>query len=117
MTRRFTQVLVLVVVAGLVLYNIAILIEPTPNDTISAVVRDWLVQHPVVGLAIGVLMGHLAWPLRRYVPEIGPYVLALWGGIAAVADWCGWLPAVPPIVSILFGIVLGGLLWGQTKGS
>lgn len=112
MTRLLTQILVLAVLAALIVYNVAIVIEPTPNDSITDVARDWMAQHPAVSLAVGAIMGHLVWPARRYVPEVGPYVLAVWGVIAAVADWNDWLPTVPPLPVILFGVLLGGLLWG-----
>lgn len=114
MTRRLTQILVLAALAALIVYNVVIVIEPTPNDSITSVVREWMGAHFAVPLAVGVILGHLAWPARKYVPEIGPYVLAVWGVVAALIDWSGWLPDLPPLPILLFGVVLGGWLWGPT---
>lgn len=114
MTRRLSQVLVVTVCAVLIIYNIIVYIGPTPNDTISSVMWTWVTEHPVVPAALGVLMGHWVWPPRPTIPTYGPAVLGVWGVVLAAADWLGWLPTIPAIISLVVGLLLGGWLWGPT---
>jgi hypothetical protein len=37
----------------------------TPEDTVSFVVQGWLKSNPILGVALGILLGHLGWPLSR----------------------------------------------------
>lgn len=114
MTRRLTQILVVTTLAVLIGYNIVIHFEPTPNDSISAVMWTWVTNHPVVPAAMGVLMGHWVWPPRDRIPAYGPAALAVWGVIVAAADWFGWLPQIPALLSLAIGLLLGAWLWGPT---
>jgi hypothetical protein len=114
MTRRLTQILVVVTFVALVIYDLLIRVEPTPDDTISAVIWSWVTEHPTVAALLGVVLGHWVWPPRKRIPEIGPYVLIVWGIIVAACDWFGLLPSIPPLASFGTGLVLGGLLWGPT---
>lgn len=114
MTRRLTQILVIVAFAALVIYDILIRIEPSPRDTISAVVWSWVTHHPTAGALLGAILGHWVWPPRKRIPEAGPYVLLVWGLIVAACDWFGLLPTIPAFASFCTGLILGGLLWGPT---
>lgn len=40
----------------------------TPEETVSFWVQRWLQAFPILGVALGVVIGHLAWPLHRNVP-------------------------------------------------
>jgi hypothetical protein len=100
---------------ALVLYDVVIYFERTPDDTITHLIRDWGERHPSVPTAVGVLVGHWFWPVRRSYPESGPWVL-LGLGIGLVAlDLLGKLPAVPPLSCILLGAALSGWLWGPVR--
>lgn len=114
MTRRLTQILVLVTLVILIVYDIVIRIEPTPDDTISEVMWTWVTQHPTVPVVLGVILGHWVWPPRKTGTAFGPAVLAVWGVILAIADIVGVVPAIQPIIPFIGGLVLGGWLWGPT---
>lgn len=105
----------LVAVAALVLYNIVILIEPTPRDTISYLMFDWGRRYPTVPLVIGVLCGHWFWPPRKEVPAFGPWVLLVWGIIFAGLDWGGYVPDMPAALPMVAGFGLGAWLWGWER--
>lgn len=99
----------------MVVYNVVITVEPTPNDSISALLHEWGRQHPSVPFAAGVLCGHVFWPARRNVPAMGPWVLLVWGLIAAALDWLGHVPAMPAPLPLAVGFGLGAWLWGFEK--
>ena len=34
-----------------------------PDETVSFWLQSWMRQFPVLGVAVGILIGHLAWPV------------------------------------------------------
>ncbi len=36
-----------------------------PEDTVSFWVQHWFQAFPVLALAVGIVIGHLAWPIHR----------------------------------------------------
>lgn len=38
-----------------------------PNQSVSYWMQSWLKEFPVIGVALGVVLGHLAWPLHPSV--------------------------------------------------
>jgi len=43
-----------------------------PGDTVSFWLQKWMRAFPVLGVALGILMGHLAWPVDSTIgPKIG----------------------------------------------
>lgn len=53
-------------------FDIFALFFLTPEDTVSFWVQHWLKEFPVLGVALGIVIGHLAWPLHRLPPKVGP---------------------------------------------
>ncbi len=62
-TRALTGGIIVGVVILLAIYDIWVVIEPTPGDTISAVIARVALGNPIVPFAFGVLMGHWFWPM------------------------------------------------------
>ena len=56
------------VVAGVALalfaLDIALYVYRGPDATLSQQFRDWVEQYPIVAFILGVLAGHVLWPLR-----------------------------------------------------
>lgn len=68
MTRRQTTIYVLGAAAGLVLaWDLYVAIQRDWDATVSAVVYDALQMHPMIPLALGIVIGHFAWPIQRDV--------------------------------------------------
>ena len=63
--RTVTKIVLAVVVAALVVWDIVVATTPPPADTISEVVLAFARNHPVVPLIVGILCGHLFWPQRQ----------------------------------------------------
>lgn len=61
-TRKWTQWVVIASTVALVLWDIFVVVEPTPKDSISRVIMDWATVHPMLTFAAGVLIGHWFWP-------------------------------------------------------
>lgn len=106
----------LAVLAALVIYNIVIVLEPSPHDTVSALLFDWGRRYPTVPLVTGILCGHWFWPPRHHVPAFGPWALLVWGTIFAGLDWFNVIPEMPAALPLVTGFALGGWLWGYEKG-
>lgn len=113
MTRQLTIWIAITTCFALIAYNIVVYIEPTPGDTLSAVLRDYADPHPSIPTAIGVLCGHWFWPPRDRHPPYGVAVLLVWGTVFAALDWLGVLPVIPSGLSFIGGFALGALLWGR----
>ncbi len=58
-----TRWLLLAVVAGLALYDVAVIRACGNAASISCVVHDFARQHPAAALAVGVVVVHVFWPL------------------------------------------------------
>jgi len=51
------------------LFDIFALFFLTPEETVSFWIQRWFQQFPILAVALGVVIGHLAWPLGR--PHLG----------------------------------------------
>lgn len=118
MTRKITIALIHVVTLGLVAYDIWVAIEPSPRDTLSKVGLDEMTRHPSIAVLVGILIGHIAWPMITY-GEGGawkwtiPFLTAAWL-VFVVCDFVGGvLPRTAPISYLAVGVVLGHFLWAQ----
>jgi hypothetical protein len=47
------------------LYDVIAFFFLDPSDTVSWWFQHWFTQFPVLAVALGILVGHLAWPLHR----------------------------------------------------
>lgn len=50
----------LVAISGLLIYEMYAVFNATPGDTLSEAVWKYG-QHPMIWLAVGILIGHFAW--------------------------------------------------------
>ena len=50
----------LIAIAGLLVYEMYAVLNGTPGDTLSEAVWKYG-QHPMIWLAVGILIGHFAW--------------------------------------------------------
>ncbi len=58
-----TRLVLTAVVAGLAVYDVVIIRACGPPASLSFVIHDFARQHPMAALALGVLVGHVFWPL------------------------------------------------------
>ena len=63
-TKKATLCFIAVMVLVVVVWDVAVLIEPTPGDTISAQFLRLGWNHPFLPCFFGVLGGHLFWPME-----------------------------------------------------
>jgi len=60
-----TRLVLTAVVTGLALYDVAIIRACGPPASLSCVIHGFCRQHPFAALALGVLIGHVFWPLAE----------------------------------------------------
>ena len=63
MNKRLTAKILVVTAAALAAYDIYVASTPEPGDTISEVINGAARKRPVVAFGLGVIAGHLFWPL------------------------------------------------------
>lgn len=115
MTKTLTKVIVVAVCLALIVYDIIIVLEPSPGDTISEVIKAWANRIHFIPLATGVLMGHLFWNVRAsYISYkmARIWVLAAIGALSLTVDMLS-LFHVQPVLPLVVGVLLGRLLWPQ----
>ncbi len=61
--RKLTQALLVFGVTSLAGYDAYVYRNAGSEATISAVVRDLFVDWPIAAVAVGVVVGHICWPL------------------------------------------------------
>lgn len=133
MTRLITSIVVIVATAALVVYDIVIVIEPTPGDTISAVLLNWAHRYPVVSWLWGGLAGHLFWPMKTLQGNALPIpftattvnsVVYMWWALGAliaatvtlgVLSFTGILGGMNPVIFLVAGIPAGHWGWPQYR--
>ena len=131
-TKSITAVIVIAATALLIGYDIFVAIEPTPGDTISAVLLNCAWSHSVIAWYWGGLSGHLFWPMTLHHKEVAPIPFApwmfpwrtyKWVALAililvtislTVLDIAGKLP-IHPAALLVAGIPAGHLGWPQMK--
>lgn len=59
------------ILAGLILLGVEIysFITPEEGDTISEISWDLIKNYPVVGVLVGIVLGHIAWPLTKNIRD------------------------------------------------
>lgn len=115
MTKRITAGVIIVSIVVLVGYDIIIIIESSPGDTISEILRDWAWKHPSVAFCLGVLCGHWFGNFDQLVEfrakhEYSWALLGLMGVAWAASDFFN-LFHVHPFIAMLVGIPAGAVLW------
>lgn len=61
--RKLTQALLAFVVTSLAGYDAYVYRNAGPDATISVVARDLFTDWPIAAVAVGVVVGHICWPL------------------------------------------------------
>ena len=77
-TKTITIIFVIAATAAIIGYDIFIAIEPTPGDTISAILLNIAGAHPVIAWFWGGLGGHLFWPMKLYGKAVTPIPFMDW---------------------------------------
>lgn len=55
------SILFLGIVVAIHIWDVTMMATARPEDTVSALVRDWSNKQPILAFAVGVLMGHVFW--------------------------------------------------------
>jgi len=59
---KLTGILLCLTVAFFALYDVYATVQSGPEATITRVVYAAMQKWPIIGIAIGVVIGHVAWP-------------------------------------------------------
>lgn len=69
MANGWTPIILALVLLALLtaigVYDVLVSYRVIPGCTVSSVIHDWSQQFPVMPFAIGLLIGHLLWPVGR----------------------------------------------------
>jgi|GEM_PF-2179965 len=115
MTRYITIGLIWSVIATAIVWDIIAAIEPTPRDTISTVSLEYFWKRPVIPFFLGILIGHMSWPLDHEPNHLKisiPILAVLCIGVL-ILDLGGYIPRTIPMLIVLVGVICGHLLWPQ----
>ena len=63
--RNITSISILTVIIVLLGLEGWLLSNDQKNDTISEVVQDVVFRWPIIGVLLGILVGHFVWPISR----------------------------------------------------
>ncbi len=63
--KNITKVLLLIVLAALVGYDVWVMATVGQDASISKTIIDWGLNYPMVPFAFGVLIGHFFWQLKK----------------------------------------------------
>jgi hypothetical protein len=61
--RATTAGLCLVTLIALLLWDVFAMVRSGPEATISVVVHDFASRNPIVPLFVGIVVGHIFWPV------------------------------------------------------
>lgn len=77
-TRTMTLIFMAVVIVSIAIYDTLVAVNRVRGDTISEITLAWASAHPIasvmLGLAIGILLGHLFWAQTIYLDSNGNVV-------------------------------------------
>lgn len=64
-TRTWTLIFMAIVIVAVAVYDTVVAVNGIPGDTISEITLAWGRRHPIavlcLGMAIGIVLGHLLW--------------------------------------------------------
>lgn len=60
--RTVLAVSLLAVIVLVALWDIWCAAINLPRNTVSSILQEWMRQHPILGISVGVIIGHIAWP-------------------------------------------------------
>jgi hypothetical protein len=94
--RTITQWVMLAGIMSWILWDIVVVANHTAGDTISEITLALARRHPILPLAVGIVVGHLFGASRFVLPAV------------AFAE-------THPVVPLLFGIAAGAVCWTQLR--
>ncbi len=62
--KAITEMFIIAVVVTCVIFNLFMRLAFGPQATISVVLQDAASKFPVIAAAVGLLVGHVFWPVR-----------------------------------------------------
>ncbi len=62
--KAITELFIVAVVVTCVVFNLVMRMAFGPDATISVVLQDSASKYPVIAAAVGLLVGHVFWPVR-----------------------------------------------------
>lgn len=111
-TRRSVLIALTVLVAVLIIVDIALAADPEPGNTWSELVRSAAAATPVVPWLAGLVMGHWFHPGDELEPVIDPpgnaLVLLVLSGVVLVI---GTVVNVPPWLPFVVAAPIGAFVW------
>jgi len=63
--KVYLSLLLLIVIAGIWVWDWIAIVKGTHDDTVSAVIHQWSVAWPILPFLAGIVIGHLFWPHRH----------------------------------------------------
>lgn len=65
-SRTVTLIFMAIIIVAIAVYDTLVAVNKIGGDTISEISLAWAMRHPIavlmLGLAIGIILGHLFWP-------------------------------------------------------
>lgn len=113
----FTLALILVAATGLIVADIALVLDDHEGNTISAVMTTLAMKSSTVPVAMGVLMGHFFWPISsdRKAWQIVAPLLALLAATIAMDYFFGALGWFILPGKFLAGFIAGHFFWPNAR--
>lgn len=59
-----TTIIIILVVAGLLIYDVFAIAKWGMHESVSYKIYDWSFKFPLIPFAFGLLMGHFFWPVE-----------------------------------------------------
>jgi hypothetical protein len=116
MTKTLTIVFLIAATTFICLWDVFVATNPVKGDTVSEIVLAFSFKHWFLPLVLGVVCGHLFWPVVK-VEDKWVRLIVLWviGALCFVLDLAEVFSGIVPILPFLGGLVLGHLLWPQSQ--
>lgn len=64
LTKAVLAVCILVTLALVAAWDIAVMATGKPEYSVSSITQSWSKENPVLPLIVGVVVGHLFWPIK-----------------------------------------------------
>jgi hypothetical protein len=115
--RKLTAILMIVVTASVIGYDIWAAIVGGGEATISNVFISFSWQHATLPWAWGILAGHLTWPVKADMERFERFLrlgaMALATLTLLILDIQGIIPRMVPIIPMACGVCAGHFGWPQ----
>lgn len=67
-TKTWTLIFIAATIVSIAVYDTLVAVNRVDGDTISEITLAWAMRHPIavmcLGMALGIVLGHLFWPQR-----------------------------------------------------